>query len=101
MAKPSRRKSGSTLSGAARAKDIQANKSNPTTKNTGLAIAIRLPWCGVFYSRVEALELLDDKLDELEPRFNNRDNKFLFRETLLNSMKAVSLTYKSFTRQAA
>ncbi|MFC2003434.1 IS1595 family transposase [Chloroflexota bacterium] len=37
---------------------------------------------------------LDAYLDELEWRFNNRDNPYLFRDTLLKLIKAGSLEYK-------
>ena len=36
---------------------------------------------------------LDAYLDELEWRFNNRDNPYLFRDTLLKLIKSDSLTY--------
>jgi len=36
---------------------------------------------------------LDAYLDELEWRFNNRDNPYLFRDTLLKLIKADNLTY--------
>jgi transposase-like protein len=37
---------------------------------------------------------LDAYLDELEWRFNNRDNPYLFRDTLLKLIKSENLTYK-------
>jgi transposase-like protein len=40
---------------------------------------------------------LDAYLDELEHRFNNRENKFLFRDTLLMLVKAEKLTYSELT----
>jgi transposase-like protein len=43
---------------------------------------------------------LDAYLDELEHRFNNRDNKFLFRDTLLKLIKAEKLTYSELTKAA-
>ena len=43
---------------------------------------------------------LDAYLDELEHRFNNRENKFLFRDTLLKLVKAEKLTYSELTRAA-
>ncbi len=39
-------------------------------------------------------------LDELEHRFNNRENKFLFRDTLLNLVKAEKLPYAELTKAA-
>jgi len=36
---------------------------------------------------------LDAYLDELEHHFNNRDNQFLFRDTLLKLAKADALPY--------
>ena len=43
---------------------------------------------------------LDAYLDELEHRFNNRDNKFLFRDTLLKLIKAEKLPYQELTKAA-
>jgi len=43
---------------------------------------------------------LDAYLDELEHRFNNRENKFLFRDTLLMLVKAEKLTYQELTKAA-
>jgi hypothetical protein len=41
-----------------------------------------------------------DYLDELEHRFNYRENKFLFRDTLLKLVKAKKLTYSDLTKAA-
>lgn len=41
-----------------------------------------------------SLKHLDAYLDELEWRFNNRDNPYLFRDTLLKLLKAENLEYK-------
>jgi transposase-like protein len=43
---------------------------------------------------------LDAYLDELEHRFNNRHNKFLFRDTLLKLVKAEKLPYSELTKAA-
>jgi transposase-like protein len=43
---------------------------------------------------------LDAYVDELEHRFNNRENKFLFRDTLLKLVKAEKLTYSELTKAA-
>jgi transposase-like protein len=43
---------------------------------------------------------LDAYLGELEHRFNNRQNKFLFRDTLLKLVEAEKLTYKKLTKAA-
>jgi hypothetical protein len=43
---------------------------------------------------------LDAYLDELEHRFNSRDNKFLFRDTLLKLVKAEKLPYADLTKGA-
>jgi transposase-like protein len=43
---------------------------------------------------------LDAYLDELEHRFNNRENKFLFRDTLLKLIEAKKLTYQELTKAA-
>lgn len=40
---------------------------------------------------------LDSYVDELEWRFNNRANDFLFRDTLLKLIKANNLTYETLT----
>lgn len=40
---------------------------------------------------------LDAYLDELEWRFNNRDNPYLFRDTLLKLIKSGNLEYKDLT----
>ena len=43
---------------------------------------------------------LNAYLDELEHRFNNRDNQFLFRDTLLKLIKAEKLPYEKLTQAA-
>jgi transposase-like protein len=43
---------------------------------------------------------LDAYLDELEHRFNNRDNQFLFRDTLLKLVKAEKLPYAELVKAA-
>jgi hypothetical protein len=43
---------------------------------------------------------LDAYLGELEHRFNNRQNKFLFRDTLLKLAEAKKLTYSELTKAA-
>lgn len=43
---------------------------------------------------------LDAYVNELEHRFNNRENKFLFRDTLLKLVKADKLTYHELTKAA-
>ena len=40
-----------------------------------------------------SIKHLDAYLDELEWRFNNRDNPYLFNETLLKLVQAKNLTY--------
>ncbi len=42
---------------------------------------------------------LDAYLDELEWRFNNRKNEFLFRDTLLKLIKSENLPYQKLTAQ--
>lgn len=44
---------------------------------------------------------LDRYLDELEWRFNNRENPFLFRDTLTKLVSAESLKYKDLIQQSA
>ena len=39
----------------------------------------------------------DAYLDELEWRFNNRDNPWLFRDTLLKLLSSPTLEYKTLT----
>lgn len=41
---------------------------------------------------------LDAYLDELEWRFNNRENPYLFRDTLLKLIRSDNLEYKTLTR---
>ncbi len=41
---------------------------------------------------------LDRYLDEFEFRFNNRDNKYLFRDALLRLLKSDNLEYKELTK---
>ena len=43
---------------------------------------------------------LDAYLDELEHRYNNRENKFLFRDTLMKLVKAEKLPYAELTKAA-
>ena len=40
---------------------------------------------------------LDSYLGELEWRFNNRENPYLFRDTLLKLIKSESLPYQELT----
>ena len=40
-------------------------------------------------------------LDEISFRFNNRDNPYLFRDTLLKLIGAENLPYSELTQQAA
>lgn len=47
-----------------------------------------------------SIKHLDAYLDELEHRFNNRDNEFLFRDTLLKLVKAEKLPYAMLTKAA-
>lgn len=41
---------------------------------------------------------LDRYLDEFEFRFNNRDNPYLFRDTLLRLLETSNLEYKNLTK---
>jgi hypothetical protein len=47
-----------------------------------------------------SMKRLDAYLDELEHRFNNRDNQFLFRDTLLKLVKAEKLPYTELIKAA-
>ena len=47
-----------------------------------------------------SIKHLDAYLDELEHRFNNRKNKFLFRDTLLKLVKAEKLPYRELVKAA-
>ena len=47
-----------------------------------------------------SMKHLDAYLDELEHRFNNRDNEYLFRDTLTKLVRADSLTYLELTKAA-
>mgnify|MGYP001572230597 FL=1 len=42
---------------------------------------------------------LDAYLDELEWRFNNRENKYLFRDTLIRLLQAENLSYQTLTQE--
>jgi transposase-like protein len=44
---------------------------------------------------------LDRYLDEFEFRFNNRDNPYLFRDTLLRLLQTSNLEYKNLTKDKA
>ncbi len=44
---------------------------------------------------------LDRYLDELEFRFNNRNNPYLFRDTLLRLLASSNLEYKELTKEKA
>ena len=41
---------------------------------------------------------LDSYLDELEWRFNKRDNPYLFRDTLLKLISSTNLSYQELTQ---
>ena len=47
-----------------------------------------------------SMKHLDAYLDELEHRFSNRDNQFLFRDTLLKLVNAEKLPYSELTKAA-
>lgn len=47
-----------------------------------------------------SMKHLDAYLDELEHRFNNRNNEYLFRDTLTKLVKAGKLSYKELTKAA-
>jgi hypothetical protein len=57
--------------------------------------------CGVIgtYHQL-SVKHLDAYLDELEHRFNNRENPFLFRDTLLKLVKAEKLPYAELAKAA-
>ena len=47
-----------------------------------------------------SMKHLDAYLDELEHRFNNRNNKFLFRDTLIKLVKSDALPYRELVKAA-
>lgn len=49
------------------------------------------------YHKVSVKDL-DAYLEELEHRFNNRNNDFLFRDTLLKLVKSEKLTYETLVK---
>jgi len=65
-------------------------------------LPMRRTQCGVVgtYHKL-SVKHLDAYLDELEHRFNNRHNKFLFHDTLLKLVKAEKLPYAKLTKAAA
>ena len=52
------------------------------------------------YHRI-SIKHLDAYLDELEHRFNNRKNQYLFRDTLLKLISASALPYRELVKAAA
>jgi transposase-like protein len=66
-------------------------------------VPFKLPWRrGPHYSIIGAYhhvsaKHLDRYLDELEWRFNNRQNPFLFRDTLRQLLKGDALKYGDLT----
>src|SRR6267143_1594901 len=48
-----------------------------------------------------SIKHLDAYLDELEHRFNNRKNEYIFRDTLTKLVMAAKLTYQELTKKAA
>ena len=52
------------------------------------------------YHRV-SIKHLDAYLDELEHRFNNRQNEYIFRDTLTKLVKAAKLPYQELVQKAA
>jgi transposase-like protein len=48
-----------------------------------------------------SMKHLDRYLDEFEFRFNNRNNPYLFRDTLLRLLQTSNLEYKTLTKEAA
>ena len=44
---------------------------------------------------------LDRYLDEFEFRFNNRNNPYMFRDTLLRLLQTSNLEYKELTKEKA
>jgi transposase-like protein len=47
-----------------------------------------------------SMKHLEAYLDELEHRFNNRKNEFLFRDTLMKLAHSETLTYQALTKAA-
>ena len=47
-----------------------------------------------------SLKHLQAYLDEMSWRFNNRDNNFLFRDTLIKLIESKNLEYKELTKAA-
>ena len=48
-----------------------------------------------------SIKHLDAYLDELEHRFNNRKNEYIFRDTLTKLVHAAKLPYAELTKAAA
>jgi len=54
----------------------------------------RLHILGLSFKGV-TIQALDSYLDELEWRFNNRENPYLFRDTLLKLIRSENLPYQT------
>lgn len=48
-----------------------------------------------------SIKHLDAYLDELEHRFNNRKNEYIFRDTLMKLVTAAKLPYSELVKRAA
>jgi len=48
-----------------------------------------------------SIKHIDRYLDEFEFRFNNRNNPYLFRDTLLRLLQTSNLEYKKLTKEQA
>lgn len=48
-----------------------------------------------------SMKHIDRYLDEFEFRFNNRNNPYLFRDTLLRLLASSNLEYKELTKEKA
>ena len=77
--------------------------------NGSMATFTRTPWktCGRFSSdpllvpTIKSVKHLDAYLDELQFRFNNSKNEWLFCDTLKKLVEADKLTYKELVDRAS
>jgi hypothetical protein len=69
-----------------------------------LTLGLRFEISGIIYltrGKPVSAKHFDRYLDEFEFRFNNRNNPYLFRDTLLRLVTSENLKYKELTKEEA